>query len=291
LISLKRSAPLPLKKLGRRASVLVGERTSEVRLLPSFVMAGAQRCGTTSLFRALIAHPAVLPAVHHKGVNYFDVNYGNGSRWYRGHFPVAALARARTRGADEPVQTFDASGYYVYHPHAARRMAAELPQVKVVVMLRDPVERAFSAYKHEVARGFETESFERALELEDQRVGPELERMMGDESFQGFSHRHHSYRRRGQYAEQLHRLLEHLPREQLHVVDSDDFFASPAEELAAVLEFLGLSTQMPETFGRWNARPGSDLPHLVRTRLRRELEPHDDALTSLLGVVPSWRRG
>ena len=290
MTSLKQRAPQPLKRLGRRATRAVGERTSGARMLPSFLLAGAQRCGTTSLFRALIAHPAVLPAVYHKGVNYFDVNHDKGWRWYRGHFPVAATARLRSARAGEAVQTFDASGYYLYHPHAARRIAEELPQAKVVVMLRDPVERAFSAWKHEHARGFETESFERALAMEDDRVEADLQRMLVDESYQGFSHRHHSYRRRGQYAEQLEGLLQHLPREQLHVVDSDDFFAHPAEELRRTLDFLGLSPRMPASFGRWNARPGTDLQDEARRRLRRDLEPHDDALTAMLGTVPSWRR-
>lgn len=290
MTSLKQRAPLRVKQIGRRASVLVGERTASARLLPSFVMAGAQRCGTTSLFRALVAHPAVLPAVHHKGVNYFDVNYGRGERWYRGHFPVAATARLRTRGADEPVQTFDASGYYLYHPHALPRLAVDLPGTKVLVMLRDPVERAYSAWKHETARGFETESFERALELEDERVEPELERMLSDPQLQGFSHRHHSYRRRGQYAEQLHRALAGIPRSDLHVVDSDDFFAEPERELTAVLDFLGLSHRMPDSFGQWNARPGTGLADATRESLRDTFAPHDLALAEIVGRTPSWRR-
>ncbi len=291
MTSLKQSAPQPVKRLGRKASVLVGARTSGLRMLPSFVMAGAQRSGTTSLFRALVAHPAILPAVHHKGVNYFDINYDKGSRWYRGHFPVEAAARIRTRGADEPAQTFDASGYYLFHPHAMRRLAHDLPDVKVLVMLRDPIERAWSAYKHELARGFETETFERALELEDERVEADLDRMLNDESYQGFSHRHHAYRRRGQYAEQLERILEHVPRTSLHVVDSEDFFAQPEAELTKVLEFLGVSVRMPASFGRWNARPGSDLPEAARQMLVENLEPHEVALARMLGAEPSWRRG
>ncbi len=127
--------------------------------------------------------------------------------------------------------------------------------------------------------------------MEDERVEADLQRMLVDESFQGFSHRHHSYRRRGQYAEQLARLLEHLPREQLHVVDSGDFFARPADEFARTLDFLGLSKQMPSSFGHWNARPGSGLEDGVRDCLQQDLKPHDDALTALLGAVPSWRRG
>ena len=120
-------------------------------MTPSFILAGAQRCGTTSLFRALMEHPVIL-SLYHKGVNYFDLNYDKGWSWYQGHFPVRAFAAVRTRhNGDVPV-TFEASGYYMYHPHAAARLAHDLPQVKVLVMLRDPIERAYSAYRHEFAR-------------------------------------------------------------------------------------------------------------------------------------------
>jgi hypothetical protein len=159
--TLKQRAPQGMKELGRKVSLSAGLRTSSRRMLPGFVLAGAQRCGTTSLFRALLDHPAIVQPVHHKGVNYFDVNYAEGWAWYQAHFPVRSMASMRTRHAGEDAVTFDASGYYIYHPHAAARIAQDLPDAKVLVMLRDPVERAFSAYRHEFARGYETESFER----------------------------------------------------------------------------------------------------------------------------------
>ena len=112
----------------------------------------------------------------------------------------------------------EASGYYMFHPCAPARMAEHLPDVKIMAMLRDPVERAFSAYKHELARGFETESFERALALEDERLAGQAERMLADASYQSAAHRHQAYVRRGQYAEQLERLRDHFPAEQIHVV-------------------------------------------------------------------------
>ena len=153
--TLKSRAPRPVKVIGRRLSTYAGERTSSLRLPPAFVLAGGQRCGTTSLYRALMDHPAILSSVHHKGVNYFDVNYSRGWAWYQGHFPMRSVAALRTRGAqDEPI-TFEASGYYLYHPHAAARIARDLPEVKILAMLRDPVERAYSAYRHEFARGFD----------------------------------------------------------------------------------------------------------------------------------------
>lgn len=288
--SLKRRAPQGVKRAGRRAAIAFGRRTAALRLAPSFVLVGGQRCGTTSLFRALQAHPAVLGPVFHKGVNYFDVNYDKGWNWYLGHFPTAARAGWVARRAGEPVVTFDASGYYSHHPHAPLRLAKDLPDVKILLMVRDPVERAFSAYKHEYARGFETETFHRALELEDERVEPELARMLEDPSYYSFSHRHHAYRRRGYYDEQIARFTEQLPADRILVVDSGDFFTEPDAEYRRVTEFLGLSSYTPPRFDRWNARPSDPLDPQLRERLSSDFASHDQALEGLLGRTPSWRR-
>ena len=157
-------------------------------------------------------------------------------------------------------------------------------------MLRDPVERAFSAYRHEFARGFETESFERALELEDERVEPELRKMLADPQYQSFSHRHHSYRRRGQYAEQLQRLVDALGRERILVIESRDFFASPQAEYRRIIDFLGLAPHQPARFDRWNARPGNGMSERAMSRLIDGYRPHDATLAQLIGRPPSWAR-
>jgi hypothetical protein len=288
--TLKNRAPHRFKVLGRRVSLAAGVRTSTMRMTPSFVLAGGQRCGTTSLFRALLEHPAILGPVHHKGINYFDVNYARGWEWYQGHFPLRSVASLRTRRADEEPVTFDASGYYMYHPDAAARLAIDLPEVKVMVMLRDPVERAFSAYKHEFARGFETETFERALALEDERVEPELARMAKDPGYPSFAHRHQSYRRRGYYAQQIERFTRSLGRERVLVVDSEGFFSQPMEEYRRITEFLGLAAHQPARFDQWNARPGSPMSDETRQALTDDFEAHDSALEAVLGHPPSWRR-
>lgn len=288
-MTLRQNAPERFKVAGRQAALALGRRSHLVRMTPDFVLAGGQRCGTTSLFRSFLAHPAVVGPVFHKGVNYFDVNYDKGWRWYQAHFPVRSFATLRTRAPGAPV-TFDASGYYSYHPHAPTRLARDLPDVKVLLMVRDPVERAFSAYKHEFARGFETEQFERALELEDERVQPELDRMLADPTYQSFSHRHHSYRRRGRYAEQIQRFTDLLGRERVLVVDSHDFFDSPAEEFSRITDFLGLPPYVPRSFDRWNARPSEPMPDRVRRWLSNYFEPLDRELETMLGATPSWRR-
>jgi hypothetical protein len=282
------AGPDPVTRLGRRAYARVSEATAGLRMEPSFILIGAQRCGTTSLFRALTAHPQVMPPTFRKGVNYFDLNYHRGPQWYRAHFPVAEFARRRA-GRDGPPVAFEASGYYLYHPQAMERLGHDRPAVKLVAMLRDPVERAFSAHKHELARGYEREGFERALELEDERLAGEAERIRADPAYESFAHRHHSYRHRGQYAEQLERVHEFFPRTQVHVIDSADYFSQPALEYQRLLVFLGLRPFEPG-FAAANARPGPPMDDRCRRMLEEHFLPHDERLAKLLGRQPSWVR-
>jgi hypothetical protein len=282
------AGPEPLTRLGRRAYARVSEATAGLRMEPSFILIGAQRSGTTSLFRALTAHPQLAPPTFRKGVNYFDLNYYRGAQWYRAHFPVAEIARRRA-GRQGPPVAFEASGYYLYHPQAMERLGHDMPAVKLVVMLRDPVERAFSAHKHELARGYEREGFERALELEDERLAGEVGRIRADPRYESHAHRHHSYRHRGQYAEQLDRVYEFFPRAQVHVIDSAEYFSQPAVEYRRLLEFLHLRPFEP-AFAPANARPGPPMPAGCRQMLAEHFLPHDERLAKLLGRQPSWIR-
>jgi hypothetical protein len=278
---LRSRVPAGIRETGRALALRVGVATAGRRALPDFLVIGAQRCGTTSLFRALLDHPQVRRPNFHKGVNYFDLSYEHGERWYRGHFPI------RT---DAEQQVFDASGYYLFHPLAPGRIVRDLPDVRVIVLVRDPVERAFSAFKHELARGFEWEtSFTTALELEDARLDGETERMISDPTYQSFAHRHHGYRRRGEYAVQLAPFLLGLGRERVLILESERFFDRPDEEYARVVDFLGVRPHRPARFDRWNARPGHGLPEEARDRLRRHFERHDEHLEALLGHPPHWR--
>jgi hypothetical protein len=158
------------------------------------------------------------------------------------------------------------------------------------VLVRDPVERAYSAHAHELARGFETEPFDRALELEDTRLAGEHERIVADPRYVSHSHQHHAYRARGRYAEQLERLEQLFGRERVHVVDSGRFFADPRPVYDAVLDFLGLPLRGYPAFERHNARPRSPMPDAVRAALDGHFLPHDERLTGWLGHEPSWRR-
>lgn len=284
-----REASQPLWHAGQRAYRCVAAPTARLRLEPGFILIGAQRCGTTSLFRALRAHPQLVRPLFHKGVNYFDLNYYRGAGWYRSHFPVAEIARRRVARYGAPV-AFEASGYYLYHPFALQRLAGDLPRAKLVAMVRDPVERAYSGYKHEYARGFEQESFERALELEDERLAGEIERMRDDPAYESLPHRHHSYRHRGQYAEQFERAFALFPAERIHVIDSEAFFRQPAQEYRRLLEFLGLREFGLPGFDRHNARSGAPIEPRTRQMLQEHYAPHDERLAKLLDRPLFWSR-
>jgi hypothetical protein len=277
----RRDAPQWVKESGRTLTRTAGRLSSGVRMLPDFLLVGTQRGGTTSLFRALADHPGTAQPTFHKGVHYFDVHYARGEAWYRGHFPLRRGSRL----------AFESAGYYMHHPLAPARIAADLPGVKLLAILRDPVERAFSAHKHELARGFETEaSFERALDLEPERLAGEVERIRAEPDYLSHAHRHHSYLDRGRYADQLEVLFGLVGRDRVHVVFAEDFFAEPERVYDAVVDFLGLARWRPAAFERHNARPSAPLSPALRERLTEHFAPHDERLAALLGEVPPWRR-
>lgn len=269
-----------------------GRLTSGGRLLPSFLIVGAQRCGTTSLYRALAQHPLLAKPVLHKGVHYFDVAYSRGSSWYQGHFPLKVGAALLKRRYGKRPLAFESSPYYLYHPLAGERIARDLPGVKLIVLVRDPVERAFSAHSHELARGYETESnFEYAVELEAKRLAGAEESLRAHPEAIHHSHRHHAYLARGRYAEQLDRLEPLFGRERMLVLDSHRFFATPELVYDRVLEFLGVPHLGDPVFERHNSRiRPKPLAESVRQTLNDHFEVYDTQLVRWLGGEPSWRR-
>jgi hypothetical protein len=146
--------------------------------------------------------------------------------------------------------------------------------------------------KHELARGFETErDFPTALALEDSRLVGEIEKMAADVTYESHAHRHHAYRRRGEYAEQLERVFALFPRERVHVLDSESYFAEPEREYAALLEFLDLEPYTPARFDRHNARPSKPMPPAAKEMLTAHYAQHEKRLTDLLGRPPRWAAG
>ena len=248
--------------------------------LPDFIVIGAQKCGTTSLYRYLTGCDGVVRP-QSKEVHYFDVNYALGIDWYRSHFPRLRARRGRRI-------TGEASPYYVFHPEAPARVREAVPSVRLIVMLRDPAERAVSHYHHEVARGREPLALPDALEREPERLRGEVERMAADPAYASFEHRHFSYLARGVYADQLERWCSLFAPEQLLVLHSERFFAAPREELRRTLDFLEVNSEPPPNLEPQNARDYPTASPAVEARLRRYFAPHNERLYGLLGRDFAW---
>ncbi|HEX4015975.1 MAG TPA: sulfotransferase domain-containing protein [Frankiaceae bacterium] len=270
------------------ASRDVGLLTSRWRMTPSLLIVGAQRCGTTSMYKDLTQHPAVLPAVMQKGIHYFDTGYEHHHRWYIAHFPLRRTAARLQKTIGVAPITGESSPYYMFHPLGAGRIAADLPDIRLLVLVRDPVERAYSGHTHETARRYETESFERALELEPERTAGEEEKLISDPGYQSFAHQHHSYLARGRYVEQLERLEAAVGRDRIHVVDSGRFFDEPEPVYDEIIDFLQLPAWRRPEFKQHNSRPRMDMSPELRTKLEEYFRPFDEKLTDWLGRPPSW---
>lgn len=279
----RRRLPEPAVRAARAVLLGWGWLTADLREEPSVIVVGAQRAGTTTLFRLLSEHPHLRRPTVDKGTGYFDDGYRHGRRWYRAHFPLRRPGRWRRT-------SFECSGYYLFHPLAAERIARELPGAQVVAMVRDPVARAHSAHRHELARGFDTLPFAEAVEREGERTAGAAALLVADPGAVSFEHRHHAYLQRGEYAAQLARFVAALGPDRVHVVEADELFADPVPVYVDLQRRLGLPVHRPAEVGRWNERPGEPLPPDLEARLRRHFDEHDARLTEVLGRVPSWRK-
>jgi hypothetical protein len=270
--------PRSLRRPLAAARVLVRRPTARLRAVPDFLIVGAQRSGTTSLYRYLAAHPLVAPPVR-KEIQYFTLHHRRGDGWYRAHFPVAGRGR----------RTFEATPYYLFHPAAASRAAATVPDAKVIALLRDPVARALSQWQHNASRGVEHLGFEAALDAEAERLAGERERLVADAAYRSDAHRLWSYTARGEYADQLERWLAHYPREQLLVLRSEDLYDEPAKTHARALEFLGLTPHELDAYQRYTRRvSNAQMTDAARQRLTDHFRPHNQRLADLLGTVVWW---
>ncbi|MGP9031762.1 sulfotransferase family protein [Glutamicibacter mysorens] len=271
------------RQLARTTLVGLGQMTAAMRMSPGFIIAGAQRCATTSLFRMLARHPQVQPPVMNKGIHFFDTaeRYSRGPNFYAAHFPL------RRPGSGKLVSG-EASPYYLFHPLAMERIAKIAPQAQVIVLLRDPVERAYSAYKQEFGRGFETLSFAEALEAEFARLKGEEQRIIDDPTYQSYNHQHYGYVARGLYTRQLRRAEAALAPGKLTVLDADALFRPELHGWDELLQNIGLDPWRPGEIVHSNARPSAELEPALRSRLEAHFAEENEQLQNYLGYRPSW---
>jgi hypothetical protein len=258
--------------------------TAHRRRLPDFLLIGAQRAGTSSLYKYLGHHPLVIPSLR-KETGYFSRHYSNEISWYRAHFP---LERSSKRAL-----CFEATPDYLYWPTAPARVASTLPEARFLVLLRDPIERAFSHYKHMVRLGFEPWSFAKAIGQEEERIANDRAALDSNEFHYTRPFRWFSYSWKGLYADQLSRWFDVFPRDRFFVVFSEDFYGDPQRTYERILEFLGvpfvsLSTFPNYSYQRGQRQSADRMDSHTRAALAARFAEANERLCELLGYRVPW---
>ncbi len=250
---------------------------------PAFIVIGGQKCGTTYLYDRLIEHPQVkaclFESLNDGEIHYFHRRYGKGLDWYRANFPDDAREAGIISG--------EASGY-IYYPHAPARIARELPGVKLIALLRNPIDRALSHYHHEVRLGFESLPVSEAFEREPERLAGETKKVLADPGYFSFARNHFSYLSRGYYADQLPWWTEHFGDDQLLVLQSEAFFRDPAGSLRRVAAFLELDDWQPEPYHGHKSYKYPKLKPERRELLAERFRDANQRLYRMLGTDYDW---
>lgn len=262
--------------------------TSPMRVHPNFIIIGAMRCGTTSLFEYLVQHPQIMTPLY-KEVRYFTDRYWLGPLFYRACFPTWRQMQRQTSLG--PPATFDATPAYMFNPAAVKRIKQKLPDVRLVAILRDPIDRAISHYRFARNNGWETLDFDAAIAAEPER----MRRLPGESDAKYYdrpSIRRLSYMMRGQYAPQLQRVVETFGHDHLHVMCFETLISNPQPTFERMLEFLGLEPYDGIEFKQHHgakAAPPEIAPETMQ-RLRESFTPHYEPLRREFGDIFPWAR-
>ena len=215
-----------------------------------------------------------------KDLHYFDSNFYKSPKWYRSFFPLRIFHKKKTG---------EATPYYLFHPLVAERIYKMMPEIKLIILLRNPVDRAVSHFNMMQRKGFETSmSFAAALEKEEERLQPEYEKFHTCPYYKSHNHQHHSYVSRGMYSEQLKRYFRYFDRNQLLILKSEDFFSNPVEVLQKIFKFLGVKPFHPKIKNTRSSYETVELSEVTLSMLKQKFYKELQSLHQLLGENFSW---
>ncbi len=269
--------------------------TSRLRSLPDFIIIGAGRAGTTALYSYLIQHPSIAAALtdNNKPVDdfhFFEYMTSNNVQWYKSHFPILFSKSNKHKNS---LITGEYTSTYMYHPDVPKRIFNLLPKIKLIVILRNPIDKAYSTYHQQLLFGECITSFEETINAEFRRMNlnkdfPELN--SNNPSFENYVA--YNIIRHGIYADYLETWLEIFNREQILILNSDDLKKSKKETLNHVFNFLNVSnydiTPSDNKAVRVTIRKYPPINKDTRKKLIEFYKPHNQRLNTLLGTNFDW---
>jgi hypothetical protein len=261
--------------------------TGSSRVLPDFLIIGAMRSGTTSLFRYLTQHPSVVKGIK-KEVHYFDLYFDKGIHWYQAHFPLTRTIIKKKTSSSQNIITGEASPYYMFHPLCPKRVAESIPNVNLIMILRNPVDRAYSHYWHAIRNRFEKLPFEEAIKSESERLEGEQERILNNRNYASFSYQHLSYLKRGIYSEQIERWFNFFAPDQILIIIYESFFKDMQSNFRMVFDFLGISPFEITPRKTYNEASYPEMNPKLRRELIDYFQPHNERLYKILQQRLDW---
>jgi hypothetical protein len=256
--------------------------------VPDFIIPGFQRCGTSSLYRYLGLHPQIVRA-RRKEIHYFDKddNYARGENWYRAHFPTWKTLEQVGQPYGCRALTGEATPAYIFRDFAAKRMAQFIaPEVRLIVIMRNPVERAYSNYCNGLRKGGASLSFEEYLDCEFRELtGANPQPLSGKTALD----KEKDYLKRGIYVDQLIRLKELCPKNPLLLLRAEDMFKDANGIANQAAEFLGLPPFQLEDTRNLSKLKYEPMKPATRQRLAEFFKPHNERLYAHVGRDFGWK--
>jgi len=263
--------------------------TGFLHVLPNFLIIGFVKCGTTSMYQYLIKHPNVY-APTGKEIDYFDRLYARGINWYKNKFPFRTKKFFVQKLLKKDFITGEATPRYIEHPHALKRIKNTLPHTKFIVLLRNPIDRAYSHYNQNLHLDYEFRSFEDALTHEQERIKGRFIKMQQNEHYYSWDYDLYGYLEHGMYVNKLEIWLREFPREQFLFIQTEEFLKNTETIYRQALEFLNLSPLKINDYKRYKEREykNSKIDTALRKKLVEYFKPHNEKLYELLGTNFHW---
>ena len=262
--------------------------TSPIRILPNFLIAGFNRSGTHSLFEYMGQHPNILNASRRE-IHYFTLSYWRGLNWYKSYFPTSIYRNFCEKKTQQKFLTGEATPHYVFHPLAMKRIKELLPNVKLIVVLRNPVENAYSHFQHYKRGGIEKDSFEEAIRTDAQRFEKITylynNDLMKEHNLRDVKMPYVSY---ATYVIHIKRLLEIFPREQILFVKNTELNQNPQEVLDRIFEYLKLQKFTVKDLVKRNVGKYVKINSETEKYLKDYFKPYNKQLEDLLDMKFRW---
>jgi len=251
----------------------------------NYLIIGAQGSGTNVFHEYLLQHPQVMPALKPE-INYFDHYYSRGIEWYSQQFPLISGYAPSKRPKGHI--TGEACSRYLHHPRAAERVKLTCPDVKMIILLRNPTDRAYTHFRHAVKIGKENLPFGLALKSEAKRLERGNFLLRDNPYHHSESNLYNSYITWGLYADQLKHWLSRFDRDQFLILRSEDFFKNPLQHAAKAYKFLDLPDHAPMPVTTSEEQPFEYLSGHTRAKVERVFERSNEELCHLLNWEFAW---